>query len=155
MGSELVSGSQSPTGDGSGGSVPRSFTKEFKKHLPFYLSIGMSVTEFYDASPCLAEHYRRAYRLRTERKNREAWLAGAYIYEALCDAAPLFRSLAPSGTKAHPYPAEPYPLTGVEAQGREERRQTNATAHAMAHVSAWAADVNLRMAEERKEKNNG
>ena len=46
--------------------------------------------------------------IRQERCNREMWLQGAYFYDALLCAAPVFHAFAKSGTKAHPYPSEPY-----------------------------------------------
>ena len=46
-----------------------------------------------------------------------------YIYEALCDASPLFRFSTKKGTvRPEPYVKEPYPITEAEVKAREERR---------------------------------
>lgn len=59
--------------------------------------------------------------MRKQRKNQELWMQGMYIYEALCDAAPLFRAFAKKGTKAHPYAKEPYSL---KAKDKEKKQET-------------------------------
>ncbi len=154
MGRELVSGSPSPDGGAAVKPVPVSFTKEFYKHLPFYLSIGMSAAEYFDGAPELARAYRRAEELRKKRRNTDAWLAGAYFYEALCDAAPILR-LSFSPAKAHPYLAEPYPLTRDDARRTEQKKERGAMERAAAHVTAWAAGVNSRRKARKESAGNG
>jgi hypothetical protein len=116
----LVSGSLSV--DGESERKVRSpfltYTEQFYEVFPYYLSIGMTYEQFWDGDPTLAKHYRRADELKTERRNQELWLQGLYIYEALCDVAPIMHAMAKKGTKARPYPEQPYPIT--ERQRRRE-----------------------------------
>lgn len=86
------------------------------------MSIGMSYKEFWYDDVRLARHYRKAHELKTKRQNEAAWLQGMYIYEALCDASPLFRFTMKRGEiKPEPYAKEPYPITEDEVRERQER----------------------------------
>ena len=86
------------------------------------MSIGMTYDEFWNQDVRLVEVYRKAAELRDKRRNQELWLQGMYIYEALCDASPLFRFSTKKGSiKPEPYVKEPYPITASEVKEREER----------------------------------
>ena len=86
------------------------------------MSIGMTYDEFWNQDVRLVEVYRKAAELRDKRRNQELWLQGMYIYEALCDASPLFRfSMKKGSIKPEPYAKEPYPITASEVKAREER----------------------------------
>ena len=78
----------------------------------------MTYDQFWNDDPMLASYYRKATELKVERKNQELWLQGLYIYEALCDVAPIMNAMAKKGTKARPYPEQPYSIT--EKQRRKE-----------------------------------
>lgn len=58
----------------------------------------------------MVKEYREADKRRIERKNAEAHLVGMYIYEALCDVAPVLNAFAKKGTKPIAYRTEPYAL---------------------------------------------
>ena len=94
------------------------YTEQFYEVFPYYLSIGMTYEQFWDGDPHLAKYYRQADEMRIERKNQELWLQGLYVYEALCDVAPILQAMAKKGTKARPYPEQPYSIT--EKQRRKE-----------------------------------
>ena len=94
------------------------YTEQFYEVFPYYLSIGMTYEQFWDGDPHLAKYYRQADEMRVERKNQELWLQGLYVYEALCDVAPILQAMAKKGTKARPYPEQPYSIT--EKQRRRE-----------------------------------
>ena len=86
------------------------------------MSIGMTYDEFWNQDVSMVEIYRKAAELRDKRRNQELWLQGMYIYEALCDASPLFRfSMKKGVVKPEPYVKEPYPITASEVKEREER----------------------------------
>ena len=120
MDSKLVSGSLSV--DGESERKVRSpfltYTEQFYEVFPYYLSIGMTYEQFWDGDPHLAKYYRQADELRIDRKNQELWLQGLYVYEALCDVAPILHAMAKKGTKAQPYPDKPYAIT--EKQRKRE-----------------------------------
>ena len=87
------------------------YTEQFYQAFPYYLSIGMTAEQFWDGDPNLVKYYRQADEMRIERKNQELWLQGLYIYDALCDVAPILQAMAKKGTKARPYPEQPYAIT--------------------------------------------
>lgn len=78
------------------------------------MSIGMTMAEYWDEDCCLTKYYRKAQDLRNERLNEQLWIQGAYIYEALCCASPLFRSLS-KNAKAVPYRDKPFNFGGSSA----------------------------------------
>lgn len=71
----------------------------------------MTAEQFWEGDPSLAKYYRKAEEMRIERRNQEMWLQGMYVYEAICDASPLFQAFAKKGVRAHPYSDKPYSIT--------------------------------------------
>ena len=119
----MVSGSLSAD-VGSGRKAHSSFltyTEQFNEVFPYYLSIGMTYDQFWNDDPALARYYRQAAEIKVERKNQELWLQGLYVYEAICDVAPILHAMAKKGTKARPYPDQPYAIT--EKQRRREAEE--------------------------------
>ena len=87
------------------------YTEQFYEVFPYYLSIGMTPEQFWDGDPWLTRYYRKADELSVERRNQELWLQGLYIYEALCDVAPILQAMAKKGTKPREYSKQPYSIT--------------------------------------------
>lgn len=124
-------------------SSPEQVSDFFARQFPYYLSIGMSSSQFWDEDCQLAKNYRKASEIRSRQKNEELWLQGAYIYHALCCASPLLHAFAKAGTTAEPYPDKPYPLSKREnIQRREEEERKNRKA-AMAAFTAWSNSLTL------------
>lgn len=133
MGSELV---ESPAS-------PFPYTDTFNEHFPFYLSIGMSYDQYWNADCTLVKYYRKANKIREDRKNQELWLQGMYIYEALCDVSPILHAFAKSGTKPNPYPDKPYAIDIDEVEKRKEEKRKADRAKAKAVFEAWASTLDL------------
>ena len=102
----------------------------------------MTYDQYWSGDPALAKAYRRADQLRKDRRNEEMWLQGMYVYEAIADCSPLLHAFAKNGVKAHPYPAEPYPLTEKEKKAREERDAKRQREQMMAQMEAWTERIN-------------
>lgn len=84
------------------------------------MAMGMSYTEFWDGPPAVATAYRKAYRLRREAENEQAWLQGLYTYDAF--AVTLANAFRSKGAKLQRYMEKPidiFPLTEAEKQRRE------------------------------------
>ncbi len=84
----------------------------------------MTPAEYWDGDAALARDYRKAEEIREGRRNQELWLQGLYIYEAISDIAPTLHAFAKKGTKAKPYPAQPYPLNEkakIKEQAQKEK----------------------------------
>ena len=110
------------------------------------MSIGMTYDEFWNQDVSLVEVYREANELRDRKRNQELWLQGMYIYEALCDASPLFRFSMKSGTiKPEPYAKEPYPITASELREREQREATLKEERLKAEFAAFAERMRQKM----------
>lgn len=140
MGEELVSGSALPNGDRVDKETLSSFSfsEEFEKHLPYFISVGMTYEQFYDGDVDLCKYYRKADELKKDRMNERLWLQGLYIYDALIKVAPAFRAMGAS--KPENYPDEPYPLTEKERLRREERDTKKRFEQMMAKMTELSAE---------------
>ena len=137
--------------DGDGLSEPSgkttSYRETFEDAFPFYLSIGMSYDEYWNGDASLTNYYRKAHYLRLERKNQEMWLQGMYIYEAIADLSPILHAFAKAGTKAKPYPSEPYNLgynVDKEQERKENAKERKKFDEIKAKMEAFTTDFNKR-----------
>ena len=146
MDSELVSSSLSATEDGGQASSPSSFTytDKFYELFPYYLAIGMTPEQYWDGDCTLPKYYRKAEELRNEKRNEELWLQGMYVYEALCDVAPILHAFAKKGTKPNPYASKPYPLTSKQVEQDEEEKQRKVAEKGKRFMEAMAASINKK-----------
>ena len=151
MGNELVSDSLAPQGGEGKNSATHSYYKTFLEHLPYYLSIGMTPEQFWDGDPLLAKYYRKADELKRQRKNQELWLQGMYIYEALCDVAPIFNAFAKRGTKATPYSDHPYSITTKEREDEKKLQEKRDRDKARRYMEAQMVKLNKRF-ESKQER---
>lgn len=107
----------------------------------------MSAAEYWDGDPHLAVEYRKAEQIRAERRNYDHWLQGMYIYDALCDASPLFRAFGKKGTKAHPYPKMPYAISEAQAKHKEEMKEKQNQQKGLRMMEQLMASVNKKFKE--------
>ena len=101
MGCELLT-EETPT-------LVKTNTEIFEECFPFYLAIGMSYAEYWEGDPILTQYYRKAYHIKQEEINNNAWLQGMYIYDAVSTA--LHNSLRGFGKNKPPakdYAKQPY-----------------------------------------------
>ena len=114
------------------GESPRSpfRLRAFYELFPYYLAIGMTYEQFWEQDCDLVKYYRKAAQIRQDLKNQEAWLQGAYFYEALADVSPILRAFAKKGSKARPYPKKPFDLNSrgdkTEQKKAEEKSDDKA-----------------------------
>lgn len=83
--------------------------------------MGMSYDQYWDGPPQIATAYRKAYRLKREAENEQAWLQGLYNYDAF--AVTLANAFRSKGAKRQNYfekPIDILPLTEAEKQRREK-----------------------------------
>lgn len=97
--------------------------------------MGMSYEQYWEQSPYLVVAYRKAYRLRRETENEQAWLQGLYVFDAF--AVVMANVFAKRGSKRQEYlerPIDIYPLTEREKKHRqaEENAKMQAAMEAMA-----------------------
>lgn len=106
--------------------------------------MGMTYEQYWDGEPELARYYRKADELRTERRNQELWLQGMYVYEAVSDISPILHAFAKKGTKAKPYPAQPYALTSKDRTAIREKKEKAEYNKGKAYMEAVMANINKR-----------
>ena len=140
----MVTSSESVEGDGRSVPFSNSYTKAFYDQFPYYLSIGMTPEQYWDGDPTLAKYYRKADELQRQRRNQELWLQGLYIYDALCDVAPVFHAFAKRGTKPRPYPDHPYSLTNREREEEQKMLEKKEREKARRYMEAKMAEINKR-----------
>ena len=101
MGGELLS---QPT-------ETKTYSERFDECFPFYLAIGMSYAEYWEGDPSLVRYFRKAYKIRQEQENNNAWLQGLYVYDAISTALHnVMRGMAKSKPPAKDYAKQPYEL---------------------------------------------
>ena len=91
---------------------------------PFYLSIGMSLAEYWDGDPILAQYYRKAYLIKQEQENNIAWLQGLYIYDAVSTALHnALRGFGKGNIPARDYAKEPYCFNNKEKTDAQKLKE--------------------------------
>ena len=86
-------------------------TEIFEECFPFYIAIGMSFAEYWEGDSKLAQYYRKAYRIKQEETNNNAWLQGMYIYDAVSTALHnALRGMGKNKPPAKDYAKQPYEL---------------------------------------------
>lgn len=75
---------------------------------PIYMSMGVPREEYWHGDYTQLAEYRKSFEIQRERANYDAWLQGAYVYDALCMVSPVMNAFAKRGTKPTPYHKEPY-----------------------------------------------
>lgn len=113
--------------------------------LPYYISIGMTDTQFWDGDCRLAEYYRKAEELKMSRRNYELWLQGRYVYEAILGVAPVLHAFAKRTARPVPYLDEPFPITAKDVKERQEREERKRQEEVRAKMEAFMARHNARM----------
>ena len=109
------------------------------------MAMGMSYTEFWDEPPFLAVAYRKAYRLKREIENEQAWLQGLYVYDAF--AVCMANAFSKRGSKRQNYfekPIDIFPLTEREKKEREQ-----------AEFAKMQAVMESMIQEQRRKKKQG
>lgn len=106
--------------------------------------MGMTYEQFWEQSPRLAVAYRKAYRLRREAENEQAWLQGLYVYDAF--AVCLTNAFSKRGAKKQNYiekPIDIFPLTERE----KKRREAEENAKMQAAMEAMAREQRRRKSQ--------
>lgn len=99
----------------------KSYTETFEENFPFYLAIGMSSAEYWESDPSLARYFRKAYRIKQEEINNNAWLQGMYVYDAVSTA--VHNALRGKNTKAREYAKQPYNFENKEKSEIEKAKE--------------------------------
>lgn len=86
----------------------------------------MTYEQFWEMDCELVKYYRKAAKIKQDLDNQQAWLQGAYFYEALADVSPIFHAFAKKGAKPIPYRDSPYPVGGNDkSPDKSEKEEKN------------------------------
>lgn len=99
----------------------KGYTKVFEESFPFYLAIGMSSAEYWSGDPSLVRYFRKAYKIKQEEINNNAWLQGLYVYDAVSTA--VHNALRGKNTKAREYAKQPYNFENKEKSEFKKARE--------------------------------
>ena len=81
----------------------------------------MSSAEYWEGDCSLTRYYRKAYKIKQEEINNNAWLQGMYVYDAISTA--LHNALRDKNTKARNYAKQPYDFNNREKTEFEKARE--------------------------------
>ena len=85
--------------------------------------------------------YRIAYKKRKQEENEKLWLAGAYVYQAICKVTPLLNPFS-KNPKADPYLDKPFPFY---EDGDDKPAESNAVDNkGMAYMLAQMTKINSK-----------
>ena len=111
----------------------KKYGKTFEEQCSFYLSIGMTATEYWNGDSDLPKYYREAHKKRQENANHEAWLNGLYFYDALTSA---MSHLNQNKSLHKDYAAQPYSFSDKKT---EKEKKIEAEAQAEVWMKSWVA----------------
>ena len=100
---------------------PKSNLEILEECCSFYLAIGMSYAEYWEGDPALARYYRKAYQIKQEEINNNAWLQGLYIYDAVSTA--MHNALRDKKTRIREYAKQPYDFKNREKTEAEKAKE--------------------------------
>ena len=133
----------------------KSYADIFDEMFPHYLVMGMTPEQYWDGEVGLKRAYRKAFGFRIENedkiRDRNNWMLGMYIREALASVPLLVNGFVPKGVQPKEYPDKPY-LEKAEEQKKEEARieeQERQTKLAMAMMQARFAQFNKRFEQQK------
>ena len=122
----------------------KTYTDVFNKHFPFYLAEGMSYEAFWDDDVDIVKFYRKAYKIKRDKANFNAFLIGNYVYDALCDVAPALISPFMKHPKIEPYHKNPYILDDGHKHEAEASKEQLTYETGLAQMRAYAAAYNKK-----------
>lgn len=111
----------------------------------------MTYEQYWEQDSWLVKYYRRAWEIRRDEVNFEAWLQGMYVYEAIADVSPILHPFAKRGTKARKYAEKPYEFTrrSDEKKTDSQKAAQDRADQIKAKMFAFMQAHNKEMARER------
>lgn len=122
------------------------YNEIFERECSHYLSMGMSYHDYWDGDSAMTKFYRDKYKHDVEHENFNNWMQGAYFYEALCKASPLFNALA-KNHEPIPYRSEPIPITTSAVKHEKEQQNKQKMENSKNAMKVIMEDINRRFAE--------
>jgi hypothetical protein len=94
----------------------------------------MSSAEYWEGDCSLTRYFRKAYKIKQEEINTNAWLQGAYVYDAVSTA--LSNALRGKNSKVTKYAQQPYDL-GNKNRAKSEYEKAKEVELEQQKAYAW------------------
>lgn len=131
---------------------PKTAAELFDEAFPHYLAMGMSCEQFWEQDCTLVIPYRKAYHLRQEEANNNAWLQGIYIIRAL-QSTPLFvNGFMPKGAHPLKYFDKPIDFTPVRKKKTVQETNTEKQNNAISFMQKLAGRFNSQFDRKKQEE---
>ena len=115
--------------------------------------MGMSYAEYWEMDAYLVRAYREADKIRQQRRNEQAWLQGAYIYDVMTRLFSIYNPFA-KHPKAEPYRDKPFELEPKEEIAVEDMTSEELDQKVEESRDAFMAMM-LRTNKDRSERKEG
>ena len=133
--------------DSSSAEKPLTFSEYADEMCAYYMSIGVAYDEYWHGNYAMLAFRHKAFEMERKRAKYDAWIQGAYVYDALCMVSPVLHAFAKNGTKPMPYHEKPYGVESKErgaknaeqsqAKTKEEIQAINASARFASFMTHW------------------
>ena len=135
---------------------PQTLSEFFHEQFPNYLAMGMTYDLYWNGDCTLVKAYRKAFSLKQELDNEQLWLQGRYIYEAICDASPLFNFFAKGEISSKPYLEKPYEFSKEKKEKKlTKEEESKKIAQGRVYMEVFMEDFNRQFEEKQKLKERG
>lgn len=114
----------------------------FEKFFPYYLSIGMTFTQFWEEDSLLVKAFRKAEELSRQKKSEEMWLQGFYNFNAFSTALSNL-NFGKKKKKPNKYMENPIrllPLTELEKEAKAEEERKKVIAYFNNLAKKWETE---------------
>lgn len=96
----------------------------------------MSSEEYWNGDAELPKAYRKAFKMKQENVNHEAWLHGLYVYDAVVSA---MTRLSDKKSSHKDYATKPYSFTREDVEKEKEEKKIEAEAQAEVWMKSWVS----------------
>lgn len=94
----------------------------FEKAFPYYLSLGMDFTQYWEGDSWLTKAYRDASEIKNQRMSEKLWLQGYYNFQAFSTALSNL-NFSKKKRKLNEYMKEPIRLLPLTEQEKKQRAE--------------------------------
>lgn len=112
----------------------------------------MTYEQYWEQDSWLVKYYRKAYEIRQDEVNRNAWLQGMYVYEAIADIAPILHAFAKKGTRARKYAEKPYEFKKPEKKAARRLSKKDAAVKAKSDMIQAKMLAYVQQQEQEKKR---
>lgn len=110
----------------------------------------MTYEQFWNGDVEMVKAYRKAHEIKQREIDQNAWIQGAYIYQAIGALAPALKAFAKGSAKPyleHPFGYETAPLD-IEAPHKTKEEASDEKA--LTWMEMWAISFNERFEKDKK-----